>query len=189
MRKRARRISRTINFTRASYNSSTTGGGTSPHTANENFAGAVVNFIIVVATFLPCEHARLVSYYYDLFFLSRFLICEKREYVGGKEDDENYVVTPGSSCQRSSTQRSRYIHGGCGNVFVCTVRRVYFHAYLTKWGKEESTEGEHTELKPYERVQVNARIISMTCLYRVLSKFSVPFLYTDFRLNFEEICC
>lgn len=29
-----------------------------------------------------------------------------------------------------------------------------------KWGKEESTEGEHTEPKPCKRVQVNARIIS-----------------------------
>lgn len=32
---------------------------------------------------------------------------------------------------------------------------------LQKWGKEESTEGEHTGLKLYKRLQVNARIISI----------------------------
>ncbi|KYN13454.1 hypothetical protein ALC57_14467 [Trachymyrmex cornetzi] len=37
-------------------------------------------------------------------------------------------------------------------TFSCT-----FHAYLAKWGKEESTEGEHTELKPYERVQIKSK--------------------------------
>ncbi|EGI63528.1 hypothetical protein G5I_08046 [Acromyrmex echinatior] len=42
-----------------------------------------------------------------------------------------------------------------GTVFVCAA--CTFHAYLAKWGKEESTEGEHTELKPYERVQIKSK--------------------------------
>ncbi|KYM95754.1 hypothetical protein ALC62_13572 [Cyphomyrmex costatus] len=43
-------------------------------------------------------------------------------------------------------------------------------ASLNGSGRRYSTEGEraHTELKPYECVQVNARIISITRLYRVL---------------------
>lgn len=84
----------------------------SPHKANENFAGAIVNFI-TVATFCLVSAPLLLL---PFFFVSVSYSRETRIYVGGKEDDENYVVTPGSSCQRSSTQRPRYVHGGCGNV-------------------------------------------------------------------------
>lgn len=152
--KRARRISRTINFARArAYNSARQRReGRSPHTANENFAGAVVNFI-TVATFYPVYASRPLLL---RFFVSVSYLRETRRNVGGKEDDENYVVTPGSSCQRSSAQRPRDIRtrGGCGNVFVYAA-----YTYTLTWqngGKEESTEGEHTELKPYKRAALRA---------------------------------
>ena len=134
---------------------------THTHTANENFAGAIVNFITVaVATFYA--RARVSFLIITIFFVSVSYLPEKREYVGGKEDDENYVVTPGSSCQRSSTQRPRYIHGGCRNVSFAP--RVPSTLTWQNGERKRAQKASTQRLKPYERVQVNARIISMTCL-------------------------
>lgn len=115
-----------INFTRA-YKPGTTKRGRRRTRRTEISQVPIVSFI-TVATFCLFDAPRLLLL---RFFLFRFLICEKREYVGGKEDDENYVVTPGSSCQRSSTQRPRYIHTVAAGTFLCAACT----STLTKMGK------------------------------------------------------
>lgn len=91
--------------------------------------------------------------------------------MGGKEDDENYVVTPGSSCQRSSAQRPR-IRGGCGRTFSCAPR------VLPRLPGEMGEKEESTELKPYKRVQVDARIIRIA-FYIGCSRFLCASFYIE----------
>lgn len=101
------------------------------NTANDVFA---IVYFITVATF--CFASLIIA-----IFCARFLICEKREYVGGKEDDENYVVTPVSGPALTKTAiHTRWLRELL--LFVCTSTLTWQNG-----GKEESTEGEHTELK------------------------------------------
>lgn len=125
--------------------------------------------------------AGVIQFYHTVAFISRhllplflslwFLIYEK--YVGGQE---NYVVTSGSSCQRSIAQRSRYyIH-----VSWVFVRRIYLYAYknVEKKGSSEGTQN----LEALQHAQVNAYIYKY--LYRMW--FS-HFLLYRFCITFECI--
>lgn len=108
-----------------------------------------IHFIVQFRDFL----SRAASCRRD-FFVTVLHLREIPCNVGGirREDDENYVVTPGSSCQRSSVHKDRAIHTAAAGPFSCAA--CTSTAYLAKMGKGR---GEAQKASTHRAEACNAR--------------------------------
>lgn len=129
--KRARRISRAINFTRASTTRHDGDDeGRSPHTANENFAGALS--LILSPLRLFTSWTRLPSLIIATFCLGFLFARDANTWEVRKTTkimSSRLALPVSGPAHKDRDIRTRWLRERF------RIHRVHFHVYLAKWGK------------------------------------------------------